>query len=92
MAKDILAKSGFCPKNHPKIICAPPLFRGDDGAPRDADAMVAGLVHTTEDVVLASQLIIGLFSGDRYPSSLCVLEIPDYGVPKETPSSSRTAA
>lgn len=44
----------------------------------DAEAMVAGLAHATEEVVIASELVIGLQPGVSYASSFFLMEIPDY--------------
>jgi phosphate acetyltransferase len=44
----------------------------------DADAMVAGLAHATEDVIMASELIIGMQEGASTPSSFSLMEIPGY--------------
>jgi len=44
----------------------------------DADAMVAGLAHATEDVIMASELIIGMQEGVSTPSSFFLMDIPGY--------------
>lgn len=44
----------------------------------EADAMVSGVAHATEDVVMASELIIGLQEGVSMPSSFFVMDIPGY--------------
>ena len=44
----------------------------------DAEAMVAGLVHATEDVVMASSLIIGMQTGVSTPSSFYLMDIPGF--------------
>jgi phosphate acetyltransferase len=44
----------------------------------DADAMVAGLAHATEDVIMASELILGMDEGVSTPSSFFLMEIPGY--------------
>lgn len=44
----------------------------------DAEAMVAGLVHATEDVVMASSLIIGMRAGVTTPSSFYLMDIPGF--------------
>lgn len=43
-----------------------------------ADAMVAGLTHTTEDVIMASMTFVGLEPGVSTPSSLFVMRIPGF--------------
>lgn len=48
----------------------------------EADAMVAGIAHATEDVVMASELIIGLQEGVSSPSSFFVMDIPGYSGPE----------
>lgn len=79
MASEYLTETGLLPEKTIKRYLHIPLYFGAMMVRQgDADAMVAGLVHTTEDVVLASQLIIGLQPGIEIPSSLCVLEIPGY--------------
>jgi phosphate acetyltransferase len=47
-----------------------------------ADAMVAGLLHTTQDVILASMTFIGLQPGINTPSSLVLLRIPGFQGPE----------
>lgn len=44
----------------------------------DAEAMVAGLAHATEEVVMASELIIGMQTGVATPSSFFLMDIPGY--------------
>ena len=44
----------------------------------EADAMVAGIAHATEDVIMASELIIGLQEGMSTPSSFFLMDIPGY--------------
>lgn len=44
----------------------------------DADGMVAGLVHATEDVILSSEMYIGLASGIDIPSSYFVMDVPGW--------------
>ena len=44
----------------------------------DADAMVAGLTHATEDVILSSQMFIGLCDGVETPSSFFVMDVPGW--------------
>jgi phosphate acetyltransferase len=43
-----------------------------------AAAMVAGLTHATQDVILASMTFIGLKEGISTPSSLMLMRIPGY--------------
>lgn len=44
----------------------------------DADAMVAGLSHATEDVILASQMFVGMAEGVSIPSSFFIMQVPDW--------------
>lgn len=44
----------------------------------DADAMVAGIATATEEVVVASELIIGVQEGISTPSSFFLMDIPGY--------------
>ena len=44
----------------------------------DADAMVAGLAHATEEVVMASQMMVGMQAGVATPSSFFLMDIPGY--------------
>lgn len=44
----------------------------------DADAMVAGIANPTEDVIMASELIIGMEEGISTPSSFFLMDIPGY--------------
>ncbi len=44
----------------------------------DADAMVAGIATSTEEVVTAGELIIGLQKGISTPSSFFLMDIPGY--------------
>ncbi|MCR4399879.1 MAG: phosphate acetyltransferase [Syntrophomonadaceae bacterium] len=48
----------------------------------DADAMVAGVAHATEEVVIAGELLIGLAPGVTVPSSFFVMDIPGYSGPE----------
>jgi phosphate acetyltransferase len=48
----------------------------------EADCMVAGLSHTTGEVIMASQMIIGLKEGISTVSSTGILSIPGYEGPE----------
>lgn len=48
----------------------------------EADAMVAGVANATEDMVMASELIIGLQEGISTPSSFFLMNIPGYRGPE----------
>ena len=43
-----------------------------------ADAMVAGLNHATEEVILSSQMFVGLAEGIDTPSSFFVMDVPNW--------------
>lgn len=43
-----------------------------------ADALVAGLTHTTQDVILASMTFIGMQEGITTPSSLFLMRVPGF--------------
>jgi len=47
-----------------------------------ADGMVAGLTHTTQDVILAAMSFIGLQDGVSKPSSLFLMRVPGYEGPE----------
>jgi phosphate acetyltransferase len=47
-----------------------------------ADAMVAGLLHSTQEVILASMNFIGMQEGISAPSSLFLMRIPDFKGPQ----------
>jgi len=44
----------------------------------DASGMVAGLKHATEDVLMASELVIGLEQGIETPSSCFLMDVPGF--------------
>ncbi len=48
----------------------------------EADCMVAGLSHTTGDVILAGQMILGMSPGISTVSSMGILAIPGYEGPE----------
>lgn len=48
----------------------------------EADFMVAGLGHTTGEVILASQMIIGLEQGISTVSSMGIMSVPGYEGPE----------
>jgi phosphate acetyltransferase len=48
----------------------------------EADCMVAGLSHTTGEVIMASELIIGLSEGISTVSSMGIMDIPGYVGPE----------
>jgi len=44
----------------------------------NADAMIGGIAHATEEVITTSRLIIGLKPGISVPSSYMIMDIPGY--------------
>jgi phosphate acetyltransferase len=48
----------------------------------DADAMMAGLTHTTGEVLLAAQIFIGMQEGINTVSSLGILNVPGFQGPE----------
>jgi phosphate acetyltransferase len=48
----------------------------------EADTMVAGVANATEDIIMASELIIGLQESVSTPSSFFVMDIPGYSGPE----------
>ncbi len=48
----------------------------------DADCIVAGLTHTTGEVIIASEMIIGLMEGISTVSSMALTYIPGYDGPE----------
>ncbi|MEN6431047.1 MAG: phosphate acetyltransferase [Coriobacteriales bacterium] len=59
-----------------RLLKKPLYLAGMMVAGGDADAMVAGIAHATEDVIMASELTIGMAQGVVAPSSSFVMEIP----------------
>ncbi len=47
-----------------------------------ADALVAGIRHTTQDVILAAMTFIGMQQGISTPSSLMLMNVPGYEGPE----------
>jgi phosphate acetyltransferase len=76
---DIYCQARALPEGAARRILKKPLYYGammvNAG---DADAMVAGIVNPTEEVIIASELIIGMEAGISTPSSLFLMEIPGY--------------
>ena len=67
------------PASAAKRIVAPPLgFAAAMVASGDADGMVAGLAHPTEEVLMIAEMVIGLSEGVVAPSSFFLMEIPGY--------------
>lgn len=67
------------PEDAARFMLSDPLYFGammvETG---EVDAMVAGFSHTTGEVIVASQMIIGLSEGIETPSSLFLLKIPGF--------------
>lgn len=61
-----------------RLLKKPLYFGGMMVARADADAMVAGIDHATEDVIMASELTIGMQEGVSVPSSSFVMEVPPH--------------
>ncbi len=67
------------PRGAAQRILSKPLYYGAMMVKSgDAEAMVAGIAHPTEDVIMASELIIGLQEGISTPSSFFLMDIPGY--------------
>jgi phosphate acetyltransferase len=47
-----------------------------------ADALVAGLNHTTQDVILAAMTVVGMQPGISIPSSMMLMRVPGYEGPE----------
>jgi phosphate acetyltransferase len=47
-----------------------------------ADALVAGIRHTTEDVILAALTFLGMEPGVKTPSSMLVMYVPSFAGPQ----------
>jgi phosphate acetyltransferase len=61
-----------------RIIAKPLYFGAMMVRMGDADAMVVGIATSTEEVVTASELIIGVQRGISTPSSFTLMDIPGY--------------
>jgi len=59
-----------------KIISQPLYFSAMIVKEGEADGMVAGIEHATEEVIMASELIFGLKENVTVPSSFYLLDIP----------------
>lgn len=65
-----------------RIVSRPLYFAAMMVKMGDADAMVAGIANATEDIIMASELCIGLEEGVSIPSSFFLMEIPGYAGPE----------
>jgi phosphate acetyltransferase len=73
------AREGFPQSAAERMLQEDPLhFAAMMVAAGEADGMVAGLTHATEDVILSSQMFIGLCEGVETPSSFFVMDIPGW--------------
>ena len=61
-----------------RIVTQPLCFGAMMVKNKDAGGMVAGIAHPTEDVILASELIIGFQPGIGLASSFFVMEVPGF--------------
>ncbi len=61
-----------------RIVTQPLCFGAMMVKSKDAGGMVAGIAHPTEDVILASELIIGFQPGIGLASSFFVMEVPGF--------------
>ena len=71
-------KTGTAEKTAELIVQKPLFFSALAVALKDADGMVAGAVHTSEEVIAVSKNIIGLQKGILVPSSFFLMSIPNY--------------
>lgn len=77
------ARPGALPAEAARFLLAQPLnFAAMMVSEGEADAMVAGYSHTTGEVILAGQMIIGLEEGLATPSSLMLMNIPGWEGPE----------
>ncbi len=74
-----LARARDMPAGAARRLIASPLgFAAAMVAAGDADGMVAGLSHATEEVLLIAEMVIGLVPGVGAPSSFFLMEIPGF--------------
>jgi phosphate acetyltransferase len=75
----VYAKERNLPPGAAKLILKKPVYFGAMMTKMgDADAMVAGIATPTEEVVMASELIIGMQGDITSPSSFTLMDIPGY--------------
>jgi phosphate acetyltransferase len=75
----LYAKDRNLPLGAARLILRKPVYFGAMMTRMgDADAMVAGIVTATEEVVMASELIIGTQEDISTPSSFTLMDIPGY--------------
>lgn len=68
-----LSAKGFARKMRQPLYYAAMMVKSEM-----ADAMVAGFVHSTAEVILAGQTIIGMQEGITTPSSIFLMDIPNF--------------
>lgn len=61
-----------------RLLADPLAFAAMMVRSRRADAMVAGLQHSTAEVLLVAQMVIGLQPDVETPSSMFVMDVPGY--------------
>jgi phosphate acetyltransferase len=71
-------REGFPQKTAERMLHDPLNFSAMLVGSGYADAMVAGLNHATEDVILSSQMFLGLAQGVDTPSSFFVMDVPNW--------------
>lgn len=71
-------REGFPQKTAERMLHDPLNFAAMLVGSGYADGMVAGLNHATEDVILSSQMFVGLAAGVDTPSSFFVMEVPNW--------------
>jgi phosphate acetyltransferase len=76
---DAYCKENNFPSVAARLILSKPLYFGAMMVKMgDADSMVAGVATETEEVVVASKLIIGMEEGISTPSSFLLMDVPGY--------------
>lgn len=73
--------SGLPEKAVRRLLAQPLYFAAALVRAGQADALVAGVRHTTGEVVMACQSVIGMREGIETPSSLFVMRIPGFNGP-----------
>lgn len=74
-----LALARDLPVGAARRLVTPPLgFAAAMVAAGDADGLVAGLAHPTEEVLVTAEMVIGLAPGATAPSSFFLMEIPGF--------------
>ncbi|PKQ37892.1 MAG: phosphate acetyltransferase [Actinobacteria bacterium HGW-Actinobacteria-1] len=77
-AHEYASERGYPEAVAAKILAQPLSYAAMMVHSGDADGMVAGLAHATEDVIMASELVIGLEPGVSTPSSCFLMDIPGF--------------